>query len=115
MVAYGDPEGAEAARQAFAVCVRQYHRRFKLGGYKMFLDGSPQGRTAWLRRPYQGEQDYRGYGTLTDAEVLDMVRRAGTDGMQLLAHCNGMPPAPSIWRRWMRRRGKAWIWRHCGR
>ncbi len=24
----------------------QYHRRFKLGGYKMFLDGSPQGRTA---------------------------------------------------------------------
>ena len=55
----------------------------------MFLDGSPQGRTAWLRRPYQGEQEYRGYGTLTDAEVLDMVRRAGTDGMQLLAHCNG--------------------------
>ena len=26
-----------------------------------------------------------------------------------------VPPAPSIWRRWMRRRGKAWIWRHCGR
>ena len=89
VVAYGDPEGAEAARQAFPESVRQYHRRFKLGGYKMFLDGSPQGRTAWLRRPYQGEQEYRGYGTLTDAEVLDMVRRAGTDGMQLLAHCNG--------------------------
>ena len=35
-----------------------------------------------------GEQEYRGYGTLTDAEVLDMVHRAGTDGMQLLAHCN---------------------------
>ena len=67
----------------------RHFRRFKLGGYKMFLDGSPQGRTAWLRRPYQGEQEYRGCGTLTDAEVLDMVRRAGTDGMQLLAHCNG--------------------------
>ena len=89
VVAYGDPEGAEAARQAFPESVRQYHRRFKLGGYKMFLDGSPQGRTAWLRRPYQGEQEYRGYGTLTDAVVLDMVRRAGTEGMQLLAHCNG--------------------------
>ena len=60
VVAYGDPEGAEAARQAFPESVRQYHRRFKLGGYKMFLDGSPQGRTAWLRRPYQGEQEYRG-------------------------------------------------------
>ena len=89
VVAYGDPEGAEAARQAFPESVRQYHQRFKLGGYKMFLDGSPQGRTAWLRRPYQGEQEYRGYGTLTDAVVLDMVRRAGTEGMQLLAHCNG--------------------------
>lgn len=43
VVAYGDPEGAEAARQAFPESVRQYHRRFKLGGYKMFLDGPPQG------------------------------------------------------------------------
>ena len=106
VVAYGDPEGAEAARQAFPESVRQYHRRFKLGGYKMFLDGSPQGRTAWLRRPYQGEQEYRGYGTLTDAEVL---------GCSCWPTATGMPPAPSIWRRWMRRRGKAWIWRHCGR
>ena len=55
----------------------------------MFLDGSPQGRTAWLRQPYAGEADYRGRGTLTDGQVLDMVRRAGAEGVQLLAHCNG--------------------------
>ena len=55
----------------------------------MFLDGSPQGRTAWLRRPYAGEADYRGRGTLTDGQALDMIRRAGAEGVQLLAHCNG--------------------------
>ena len=89
VVAYGDEAGTAAARQAFPDSVRRYQGHFKLGGYKMFLDGSPQGRTAWLRQPYQGETAYRGYGTLTDAQVLDMVRRAGAEGMQLLAHCNG--------------------------
>ena len=89
VAAYGDKEGVAAARQAFPDSVRQYQEHFKLGGYKMFLDGSPQGRTAWLRQPYAGEAEYRGYGTLTDAQALDMVRRAGAESMQLLAHCNG--------------------------
>ena len=89
VVAYGDEAGVAAARQAFPASVRRYQGHFRLGGYKMFLDGSPQGRTAWLRQPYRGEAAYRGYGTLTDAQVLGMVRRAGTEGMQLLAHCNG--------------------------
>ena len=89
VVAYGDEAGTAAARQAFPASVRRYQGHFKLGGYKMFLDGSPQGRTAWLRQPYQGEAAYRGYGPLTDAQVLDMVRRAGAEGVQLLAHCNG--------------------------
>ena len=89
VVAYGDEAGVAAARQAFPDSARRYQGHFRLGGYKMFLDGSPQGRTAWLRQPYQGETAYRGYGTLTDAQVLDMVRRAGAEGMQLLAHCNG--------------------------
>lgn len=89
VAAYGDPEGVAAARRAFPDSVRQYQGHFKLGGYKLFLDGSPQGRTAWLRQPYAGEAEYRGYGTLTDGQVLGMVRRAGAEEMQLLAHCNG--------------------------
>ena len=89
VTAYADPAGAEAARQAFPGSVRQYHRHFKLGGYKIFLDGSPQGRTAWLRQPYAGETEYRGTGTMTDRQVMDAVRLAAEEGMQLLAHCNG--------------------------
>ena len=54
-----------------------------------FLDGSPQGRTAWLRSPYEGEADYRGYPTMTDSAVEDVLRRALALGVQPLAHCNG--------------------------
>ena len=55
----------------------------------MFLDGSPQGRTAWMRQPYAGEDDYRGYPTLTDEQVESYLRQGAVDGMQVLAHCNG--------------------------
>ncbi len=41
---------------------RQYHNRLKAGGYKIFLDGSPQGRTAWMSRPYADDPAYSGYG-----------------------------------------------------
>ncbi len=41
---------------------QNYVHRLRLGGYKMFLDGSPQGRTAWMSVPYaNGEDGYCGY------------------------------------------------------
>lgn len=62
----------------------------KLGGYKMVLDGSPQGRSAWMSQPYlNGEPDYCGYPWLTDAEAEQFARQAVDDGCQLLVHCNG--------------------------
>lgn len=86
--AYADPwEGREAA-EAFPQCVGRYWRRFKLGGYKIFLDGSPQSRTAWMREPYPGG-NYRGYPALPDAQVEEAVGIALAEGRQLLAHCNG--------------------------
>ena len=88
VVAYAD--GADPAlAEEFAGYAGRYRRHFKLGGFKIFLDGSPQGRTAWMREPYAGEADYRGYPTLTDEQVYERVRMAGERHMQLLAHCNG--------------------------
>lgn len=58
-------------------------------GYKILLDGSPQGRTAWLRRPYEGEAEYRGYPSHTDEVVEGFCAKALSEGAQLLAHCNG--------------------------
>lgn len=70
--------------------VNQYQNHFKIGGYKIFLDGSPQGRTAWMTTPYQGdESDYYGYPVLTDDRLHELIAMAMEDDMQLLAHCNG--------------------------
>ena len=67
-----------------------YDRHLRLGGRKIFLDGSPQGRTAWMTAPYENAPDgSRGYGVHTDQEVLAYARAAYSQGFQLLAHCNG--------------------------
>ncbi len=58
-------------------------------GMKIFLDGSPQGRTAWMRKPYEGEDSYCGYGTQTDEAVEHAFEEAARRHTQLLAHCNG--------------------------
>lgn len=55
LVAYMDLRDADKLMEQFPGHVKQYRHHMKLGGYKMFLDGSPQGRTAWLREPYLPE------------------------------------------------------------
>ena len=65
-----------------------YHRNLRIGGYKMFLDGSPQGRTAWMTTPYQGTAEC-GYPIYTDEQVCQMMRISLEAGQQLLVHCNG--------------------------
>lgn len=72
----------------------KYINRLKLGGYKIFLDGSPQGRTAWMRQPYlktlqDNRENYCGYPIYTDDEVKAFADKAKSEGQQLLAHCNG--------------------------
>ena len=67
----------------------QYQNHFKLGGYKLFLDGSPQGKTAWISKPYLDSGDYCGYPIYQDKEVQKFVDIALKDQVQLLTHCNG--------------------------
>ena len=98
LVGYAEEATAKEVEGAFPDHIRRYQDHFKLGGYKIFLDGSPQGRTAWMRRPYEGEGDYRGYPTLTDQQVADALRHAAKNGMQLLAHCNGDAAAEQLLR-----------------
>lgn len=67
----------------------RYQNHLKVDGAKIFLDGSPQGKSAWLTKPYEGEESYRGYGTQTDETVEQASRSAMEYGYQLLAHANG--------------------------
>lgn len=67
----------------------EYNNRFRLGGYKIILDGSPQGRSAWLSAPYENGKGEKGYPWMSDEKVLNYCRKAVMEGRQLLAHCNG--------------------------
>lgn len=71
---------------------RDYTGHFRFGGLKMFFDGSPQGRTAWMTEPYApGEEGegYCGYGTISDEDAYTYMRKAIDGGHQLLGHTNG--------------------------
>lgn len=67
----------------------KYKDNLKIGGYKLFLDGSPQGRTAWMTRPYENSGDYCGYPIYSDSRVSRFVHKTIRDRQQLLCHCNG--------------------------
>jgi len=71
-----------------------YIDHFRIGGVKISLDGSPQGKTAWLSRPYYrvpaGEKaDYAGYPAYSDAQADALIGKAWDNGWQVLAHANG--------------------------
>lgn len=73
---------------------RTYRNRFRIGGAKLTIDGSPQGKTAWLSRPYHvpppGKRpDYCGAPTIAPEAVFREVERAFAQGWHLLCHANG--------------------------
>jgi predicted amidohydrolase YtcJ len=73
---------------------REYQNRYRLGGAKLTIDGSPQGFTAWRDRPYYAPvgnypPGYVGYAAVSNEQVLDAVNWAYESGIQLLVHSNG--------------------------
>ncbi len=76
------------------VPTREYFNHYKLLGGKTWLDGSPQGKTAWLTKPYHevpaGESaDYCGYGTQEDAGVIEYFKGCIERNLQVNVHTNG--------------------------
>lgn len=82
-------EEPEKLEQEYAGLKKAYWNHMKLGGRKVILDGSPQGKTAWLSKPYMGEEEYRGYPAMEQEKVQTYIRNAIESGVQILAHCNG--------------------------
>ena len=71
-----------------------YNRRFRVGGLKLGLDGSPQGKTAWLTEPYhvppQGrDASYAGYAIMKDGALNDYVSDMYERNIPVIAHANG--------------------------
>ena len=86
--AYAGTSSYPAVKAALPSHIRHYENHLKIAGMKIFLDGSPQGRTAWMRKPYEGT-DFCGYPTMTDEAVLNAFLQAAEEKTQLLAHVNG--------------------------
>ncbi|WP_137179095.1 amidohydrolase [Roseomonas sp. AR75] len=71
-----------------------YRNRLRIGGAKIGLDGSPQGKTAWLSRPYHVippglPPDYRGLQTAPTEATIEAFSRCFEHNWQILAHANG--------------------------
>ncbi|MEH6548704.1 MAG: amidohydrolase [Pseudomonadales bacterium] len=74
--------------------IGSYQNRLKLGGVKLVLDGSPQGKTAWLSHPYHippagKAADYAGYPSMQDEELEQELNKFYRKGWPVLAHTNG--------------------------
>jgi hypothetical protein len=71
-----------------------YNNNFKIGGVKITVDGSPQGRTAAFTDPYLtggpgGEQDWFGELTFPQEMCNEMVKKVYQMDVPLILHCNG--------------------------
>ena len=72
----------------------EYQGRLKVGGIKLILDGSPQGKTAYLTQPYfmpphGQEADYTGYPLIPQEAASEFVKTYSEAGIPIMAHANG--------------------------
>lgn len=76
------------------VSAKSYDHRVKNHGIKLILDGSPQGKTAFLSQPYRSPPagkpaSYLGYPNLPAPVIDRVVEDAVQYDIPLLAHANG--------------------------
>lgn len=72
----------------------KYDNGLKIGGVKITVDGSPQGKTAYFTKPYLtggpgGEKNWNGELTFPQDMVNQMVKKVYDLNVPLLLHCNG--------------------------
>ena len=72
----------------------EYKNRLRIGGVKVVMDGSPQGRTAAFTTPYltdgpAGQKDWRGELSFPQPVLNEWVKKVYDGGATLFVHCNG--------------------------
>lgn len=63
--------------------------KVKLGAVKLFADGSVAQRSAYLRSPYNDKPGYYGIPVRTDAEMLEAISAAYSEGNDVCIHVIG--------------------------
>jgi predicted amidohydrolase YtcJ len=94
IISYIDEEDYEKILTKFSAPFSKYENHYRIGGYKLFLDGEPLTKTAWLSQPYyivpEGKADnYRGFPLITDEEVKEICKECIQNNWQINVHCNG--------------------------
>ena len=72
----------------------EYRNRLRIGGVKIVMDGSPQGRTAAFTTPYltegpTGQKAWRGEVSFPQPVLNEWVKQVYDGGATLFVHCNG--------------------------
>jgi predicted amidohydrolase YtcJ len=78
-----------------------YEGRLRIAGIKLTVDGSPQGRTAWLHDPVpvppEGkDKEYRGYPAIDLKLFNAKLADAAKNGWQVFVHVNGDEAAQAL-------------------
>jgi predicted amidohydrolase YtcJ len=73
---------------------KNYSNNFRIAGMKITQDGSPQGKTAYMREPYltggpAGQKDWRGAPISSKSSFEQLVKTALDKNLPLQVHCNG--------------------------
>ncbi|WP_342041772.1 amidohydrolase [Bacillus sp. OTU2372] len=63
--------------------------QIRIGGIKLFSDGSVSGKTAWVNPPFLGEEENYGIQTTTKEELLAAATAAEQNDIQLVVHAMG--------------------------
>ena len=79
-------DAAVAARTSALHAAAAGHR---VGGFKIFADGTFGSCTACMREPFSDRPDARGYLTLDESEILRRMRAAHDAGLQICVHVIG--------------------------
>lgn len=94
VVAFPWSNGFDDQQMAAIEAENMYSGGFRLGGVKFGLDGSPQGRTAFLSQPYTegppgAAPDYRAYPTYPAEKFNPRMAEMIDRGVPTLVHANG--------------------------
>lgn len=73
---------------------KTYTNRLRIGGVKLLMDGSPQGRTAFFTTPYlvdgpAGQHNWRGEPSFPQPLLNEMVKKVYAGDAPMFVHCNG--------------------------
>jgi len=61
----------------------------RIGGVKVFADGSLGSQTAWMLEPFEGHPDHCGIATTPPEEIERLARAAASAGMMVCTHAIG--------------------------